>query len=142
MSSTKFYFFDTGVVRALQHRSTVKPGTPEFGELFETYICHELKSYIDYCLPEGFIHYWRSVSGVEVDFIINDKLAIEIKASSRVSYSDLKGLKMLQEEKSSINHYILVCLEDTPRTVDNVQILPWKLFLMQLWNDHYNLSKF
>ncbi len=142
ISAMKFYFFDTGVVRTLQHRGKVQPGTPEFGELFETYICHELHTYIDYCLPEGTIHYWRSVSGSEVDFIINDKVAIEIKASTNVSYSDLKGLKALQEEKSSIKHYMIVCLENTPRRVDNIHIVPWNVFLEQLWDDQFQLSQF
>jgi len=34
--SSKYYFFDTGVVAALQGR-TVSAGTPEFGEAFETF---------------------------------------------------------------------------------------------------------
>ncbi len=137
LSTSKFYFFDTGVVRTLQHRSEVKPGSPEFGELFETYLCHELHTYVDYRSPDGLINYWRSTSGVEVDFIMNDKIAIEIKTSATISHTDLKGLKALQEEKSNIKHYIMVCFEKTPRFVDNIHILPWKVFLEKLWDDYF-----
>ncbi len=46
LASSKFYFFDVGVVSALQGRE-FQPGTPEFGEAFETYMMHELFSYRD-----------------------------------------------------------------------------------------------
>jgi hypothetical protein len=35
----------------------------------------------------------------EVDFIIEDQIAIEVKATKDVSLHDLKNLKILQEEK-------------------------------------------
>lgn len=141
VSTSKFYFFDTGVVRTLQHRSEVQPGSPEFGELFETYLCHELHAYMDYRLTNGFINYWRSLSGAEVDFILNDQIAIEVKTSATISNADLKGLKALQEEKSDIKHYVMVCFEKTPRLVDNIHILPWKVFLEKLWSDYFISEK-
>ena len=41
LASSKFYFFDVGVVATLQGRR-FRPGTPEFGEGVETYLMHEL----------------------------------------------------------------------------------------------------
>ena len=131
LSTSKFYFFDTGVVKTLQSRKEVSPGSPEFGELFETYMAHELKSFSDLCL-DGELFYWRTISGMEVDFILDDQLAIEVKASRTVNSNDLKGLRAIKEEKK-IKHYILVCLEEVPRVVDGIQILPWKIFLEELW---------
>lgn len=69
--SSKYYFFDVGVVSALQGR-LVKLGTPEFGAAFETWLLHELIAYRDYVSGEA-VNYWRSTSGFEVDFIINGK---------------------------------------------------------------------
>lgn len=137
ISTSKFYFFDTGVVRILQHRSRVKPGSPEFGELFETYLCHELKTYIDYRIPDGSLNYWRSTSNIEVDFILFDTIAIEVKTTATVSMNDLKGLKILQEENTSLKHFIVVCFEKTPRKIGNIHILPWTIFLNQLWSDAF-----
>jgi hypothetical protein len=37
IASSKYYFFDVGVAGALQGR-TFKPGTPGYGEAFETYL--------------------------------------------------------------------------------------------------------
>src|SRR5438093_131063 len=82
------YFFDIGVVGALQGRR-FKPGTPEFGQAFETLVFHELKSHSDYRSSE-MLSYWRSTSGFEVDFIMGDHTAIEVKAKENISTQDLK----------------------------------------------------
>src|SRR5437773_5557605 len=72
--SSKYYFFDVGVVSALQGRE-FRPGTPEFGEAFETVLFHELVSYHDYVSGDA-LSYWRSTSGFEVDFVIGDHTAV------------------------------------------------------------------
>ena len=130
ISTSKLYFFDTGICRFLQNRSKMKTGSPEFGEGFESFIFHELKTCADYS-SLGEIHYWRSKSGFEVDFILEDT-AIEVKASKTIGKHDLKGLIALQEEQK-LKNYILVSLEDKERTVDKIKILPWEKFLTRLW---------
>lgn len=132
LSTSKFYFFDPGVVRILQHRQSIQQGSPEFGILFETYIFHELKSFSDYLL-DGELFYWRTVTGFEVDFILGNKLAIEIKSTATVSNQDLKGLRALREENHDLR-YMVISFESTERTVDGIEILPWKKFLDQLWS--------
>ena len=134
LASSKYYFFDVGVVGELQGRR-FKPGTPEFGEAFETYIMHELMSYCDYMSGEP-LFYWRSTSGFEVDFILADKSAIEIKGKANITSKDLKGLKALKEE-DLLTNYIIVCLEETPRETAGITILPWQLFLENLWQGDY-----
>lgn len=57
-----------------------------------------------------------------------------MKATTRVSPRDLKGLKALMEE-GLMEKYILVCREDYPQLLDNgILILPYKDFLSDLWN--------
>ena len=131
-ATDKFYFFDGGVVRFLQHRSPLKGHSPEFGDAFESYLFHELRAFVDYT-KAGALHYWRSESGFEVDFILADTAAIEVKAKSVLNTSDLKGLKALQEEHN-LKHYILVDLEEKARTVEGIKILPWRRFLDELWS--------
>ncbi|MCL5260232.1 MAG: AAA family ATPase [Gammaproteobacteria bacterium] len=132
ISTSKFYFFDTGITRFLQNRNVIKIGSPEFGEALEHYIFHELKSYADYKQIHQGVNYWRSTSGFEVDFILGDSAAIEVKSSKNISSGDLKNLRALREEKK-LKTYILVCLENTPRTSEQINILPWKVFLENLW---------
>lgn len=134
LASSKYYFFDVGVVAALQGRE-FHAGTPEFGEAFETYLMHELVSYSDYVSGEA-LTYWRSTSGFEVDFIIGDHTAVEAKAKENLSPSDVKSLRALAEEKK-LKRYLCVSLEPRIRKFDGVIILPLKEFLDALWSGEY-----
>lgn len=134
LSSSKYYFFDVGVVAALQERE-FRPGTPEFGEAFETYLMHELYSYVDYVSSES-LCFWRSASGFEVDFLLGDHTAVEVKAKVNVSHQDLKSLRALAEEKI-LKRHICVSLEPRPRKVGDISVLPWKFFLGALWAGEY-----
>ena len=133
-ASSKFYLFDVGVTRKLQGLSAIEEGTAEFGRYLENYIAMEIRSWLDYSgLDKEGLSYWHAQSGHEVDFIIKEKAAIEVKATKRVSARDLKGLKALKEE-GLMERYILVCREDYPQLLDDgILILPYKDFLQQLW---------
>jgi predicted AAA+ superfamily ATPase len=135
LASSKYYFFDVGVVSVLQGRK-FRPGTPEFGEAFETYLMHELISYSDYVSGEN-LSYWRSTSGFEVDFIIGDHTAVEVKAKENLSASDLKPLHALSEEKK-LKRYLCVSLEPRRRRFEEVMVLPYGDFLEALWNGEYS----
>jgi predicted AAA+ superfamily ATPase len=135
LASSKYYFFDVGVVSALQGRR-FRAGTPEFGEALETYLMHELISYRDYVSGEP-LSYWRSTSGYEVDFIIGDHTAVEVKAKENVAVTDLKALRALAEEKK-LKHYLCVSLEPRKRRIENITVLGYKDFLETLWNGGYS----
>jgi predicted AAA+ superfamily ATPase len=129
LASSKYYFFDVGVISALQGRPFL-PGTPEFGEAFETFIMHELSCFSDYVSGEP-LSFWRSTSGFEVDFIIGDHTAVEVKAKENVSTQDIKSLRALREE-IQLKRFICVCLEKRSREVDGIKILPYAEFLTAL----------
>ena len=124
-----------GVVAALQGRE-FPLGTPEFGEAFETYLLHELICYRDYSSGES-LHYWRSTSGFEVDFILGDHTAVEVKAKENVSPQDLKSLRALAEE-NRLKRYLCVSLEPRARHIDGVTVLPFRDFLDALWGGEYS----
>lgn len=133
LSTAKMYLFDVGVARHLQHRRGLRARSPEFGEAFEAWLHHELRAWLDYRLPAGSLHYWRSRSGFEVDFILDERTAIEAKAKPTIGARDLRGLRALAEE-GLVERLVVVCLEPRPRRVDGVEILPWRHFLEQLWD--------
>ena len=135
LASSKYYFFDVGVVSALQGR-VVKPATPEFGAAFETWLLHELIAYRDYVSGDS-VKFWRSTSGFEVDFILGDHTAVEVKAKDNVSASDLKSLVALAEEQR-LKRYLCVCLEPRPRQVNGISVLPYREFLNALWDGEYS----
>ena len=78
--------------------------------------------------------YWHAQGGQEVDFIIKEKAAVEVKAARRASPRDMKGLKALMEE-GLMEKCILVCREDHPQLLDNgILILPYRDFISDLWS--------
>jgi predicted AAA+ superfamily ATPase len=131
ISTSKLYFFDVGVVRHLRREGAVRRRSPGFGHAFETYFFHELRAYVDY-RRGGSLAFWRSKSGFEVDFVLDDETAIEVKGTDTIDNRDLAGLRALREEKK-LRNYRLVCLVDRPREIDGIRVLPWRVFLDELW---------
>jgi len=111
-----------------------------FCRCFEQYILMELKAYQAYRNPELDIRYWRTSSGFEVDFILDDmKLAIEVKASQKIHSGHTRSLKALQEEYS-IGRIVIVSLEKHPRRPDSsIEVLPWQTFLEILWSGGFGV---
>ncbi|CAB5082854.1 hypothetical protein D3OALGA1CA_343 [Olavius algarvensis associated proteobacterium Delta 3] len=134
LASSKYYFFDIGVVSVLQDRE-FRAGAPEFGEAFETYLMHELKCFSDYVSGVR-LSYWRSTSGFEVDFILGDHTAVEVKAKKNISANDIKPLRMLAEE-ALLKRYVCVSLEPRRRKIGIVEILPYQEFLDLLWDNAF-----
>jgi predicted AAA+ superfamily ATPase len=134
LASSKYYFFDVGVVASLQGRA-FRPGTPEFGEAFETFLLHELVSYRDYASGDP-VSYWRSTSGFEVDFILGDHTAVEVKAKETIAARDLASLRALAEEKR-LKRYLCVSLEPRVRKIGDVTVLPYRTFLKSLWDGEF-----
>lgn len=132
ISTEKFYLFDIGVANYLAGRS-VKTGTPEFGKAFEHFILMEIKAYQAYRMPDLSIAYWRTSTGQEIDFILGDKvIALEIKSSQRARASEFRTLQALSAD-GPVKHSIVVSLEKEPRTVGNITVLPWQIFIEKLW---------
>ncbi len=132
IATSKFYFFDTGVLNSLIGRKSLSDSTTEFGNVFETWIYNELKRYIDYSENDSQIQFWRSPIGQEVDLVINGEVAIEIKATSVITDRHLVGLEALGNLKK-LKKKLIVCREGQPRKIKDVQIIPWPQFMEALW---------
>ena len=127
----KFYFFDVGIANHLARRRPLL-GTPDFGKAFEHWIYMELMAYRRHRVPDLDLSYWRTSTGLEVDFILGDA-AVECKGAARVHGPDLAGLRALAEGQR-IRRKFVVCVEPEPRrTEEGIEILPWRLFLERLW---------
>ncbi|HEX4045077.1 MAG TPA: AAA family ATPase, partial [Gammaproteobacteria bacterium] len=70
----------------------------------------------------------------EVDFIIDDHIAIEVKASKKITPQDLKGLQCLSEEKMFKQLY-LVSQDNIEIKHGDIHCLPWQSFMARLWAD-------
>lgn len=134
IQSPRFYFFDVGIVNELAHRGTLKPGSLEYGAAFEHFIFMELRAYTGYKGGRPAIAYWRTSSGLEVDFILGDAdLAVEVKSTDNPTRDHMKGLRAWKAEQKN-SRCLLVCRAPRARkTEDSIEIMPWRSFLNQLW---------
>jgi len=83
----KFYYFDVGIANYLLKRKVVEPGNEVFGKAFEHFIFHELYAHSSYSGLNYPVKFWRTASGMEVDFILGDhEVAIEVKATDNANY--------------------------------------------------------
>ena len=133
VETSKFFLFDTGVTRRLQGRVQLPEGTTEYGHAFESWVLHELASYVDARRLDTPLAFWRTRTKLEVDFVVGDALAIEAKSTRNARSDDLKGLRAIAEE-GTFRKRLLVCREPMRREVDGIVILPWREFVGQLWS--------
>ena len=132
----KFYFFDVGVVNRLARRGPLAPGSELYGKAFESWVFHELSAFRAYRSPDLDLSYWGLAGGAEVDFVLGDlRLAVEAKASARITSHHLRGLRSLASEHPDTGRRVVVCLEPRARrTDDRIDILPAKEFVRRLWH--------
>lgn len=129
----KFYWSDVGVVNVLAQRGRIAPGGELFGKAFENWVFHEPVAANAYHETRRPLAYWRLASGIEVDFIVgNMTVAIEAKATARMTSDHLKGLRHLHEDHPRARR-VVVCLEaKRRRTEDGIEILPAAAFVEDL----------
>lgn len=136
ISTAKFYWFDIGVRNALAGIRELPIQSDIYGQAFEHFIIMEINAYLHYRRLRLPLTYWRSIHGHEVDLIIGDEMAIEIKSSQHVAPKHLKGLHVFAEEKIC-KHHILLSQDPIQKKYESVETWYWQNFLEKLWNDEW-----
>jgi predicted AAA+ superfamily ATPase len=131
--ASKFYLFDVGVAGAITNREIHEEKGELFGKAFEHFILMQIAAHSSYSELGYEINFWRTKSGMEVDFILGKgEIAIEVKESSRVDNRDLKSLSAFIEEYSPRKAFV-VCNEKAKRVHGQITVIPWRMFLDDLW---------
>ena len=134
IAKAKFYLFDVGVKNTLARLDDIPPKTDLFGQAFEHFIAMEIRAWLDYRRVNKPLSYWCSTHGVEVDFIIGDDIAIEVKTTHQIHDKHLKNLNSLVEE-GICKKYIIISFDTIDRKKGHIDILHWETFLKRLWQD-------
>lgn len=128
----KFYFFDLGVVNAVNKRLTGEMDRQSYGRLFEQWVILETHRLLEYQQSEAGMYYWRTNHGAEVDLIIekHGKIvgAFEIKSTPNIEGSHLSGLRSFREENPKVPCHV-ICTAEHAFEIDKVGILPWQKYL-------------
>lgn len=107
-ASPKVHVVDSGLAARLLRLSPAKLAASEvtalqqFGHLLETFAVGELRKQLSWTDHVALVGHWRTHDGVEVDLVVEADdgavVAVEVKASSRVRASDLRGLELLRDK--------------------------------------------
>lgn len=122
----KFYFFDNGVLNGIQRQ--YQPSGDFLGICCETIIYNQLRSILAYHGKPFEISYYRTHSGVEVDFIVNHgsgHTAIEVKATDRLAADDVKHLKWFKNQDKKVET-LLFHFGKKSFKIDGVWCLNWQ----------------
>lgn len=130
----KFYLFDTGVFRTLRPRGPLDRSEEIEGAALEGLVAQHLKAWVDYSTSSHTLSFWRTRSGVEVDFIVygpKDVWAIEVKNAKRVSSNDTKHLETFLKDYPMAKALLLYRGTEYIQ-LKNVLCIPCEDFLRQL----------
>jgi len=140
----KFYWFDPGIARAAA--GLIREPTDRLwqGAALETLIFHELRVYNETSRKKRPLTYYRTASGVEIDFIIESRkrsanapahlVAIEVKRADKWNRSWESGLRDLAIQKG-VKVDRLVAVYTGPRAYhfEGLDVLPVSEFLQSLY---------
>ncbi len=134
LTSPRYYFFDLGVRNALARVPlTASLINIEKGKLFEHAVILEIIRRIRALNLDYKVYYWRTAGGAEVDCIIDTGVMIipvEIKASTRVSLSDIRGLlSFMDSYKKQVKHAYVITTGRLPEKLsEKITAVPWRFF--------------
>jgi len=131
--AAKFYLFDVGVAGAITRRHIAEERGEQFGRALEHFVLMEIVAHRSYRDLGYGLHFWRTKSGLEVDFVLGDgEVAVEVKGTSRLDPSDFRSLRAFVEDNRP-RAAMVVCNERLPRVHEGIDVLPWREFLARLW---------
>lgn len=130
LATPKYIFFDVGV------RNTICgiPDNPSIlkteigGKIFEHFITLELIKRIKYKYPNWKYYFWRTNTGLEVDFIIQTEdeiIPIEIKYTTTPKEKHIKHLQIFMEEYNCKRGFLVGVFNDVRKLTKNIYALPW-----------------
>jgi predicted AAA+ superfamily ATPase len=105
----KFYYFDAGVFRAIRPRGPLDRPEEIDGAALETLVLQNVRAVLDWEIPGTDIYYWRTSSGLEVDFVLYGPsifAAIEVKRKRVLTSKDLTGLSAFAEDYPEARRYV------------------------------------
>lgn len=133
----KFFLFDAGVFRSLRPRGPLDRPQEIDGAALEGMVAQHLRAWIAYSSGDLSLFYWRTRSGVEVDFVVYGAggfWAFEVKNSGRVRPEDIRGLRTFAADYPG-SRQLLLYRGAERLEVGGIRCVPVKAFLAGLRPD-------
>lgn len=133
----KFYLFDTGVFRSLRPSGPLDRPEEMEGQALEGLVAQHLMAWLAYSREKSDLYFWRTRSGVEVDFVVYGPAglwALEVKNTAMIRPADLRGLKSFRDEYPECS--VIFLYRGRERMLrDGILCLPCGDFLSRLFPD-------
>jgi uncharacterized protein len=130
----KLYVFDTGVFRSLRPRGPLDRPEETEGAALEGLVAQHLHAWVAYSGSGAELFFWRTRSGVEVDFVVYGPRgfwAIQVQNSSQVRPADLRALRTFHADYPECA-CLLLYRGSERRRIEGVLCLPVEEFLREL----------
>lgn len=130
----KFYYFDAGVYRALRPSGPYDTTSEIGGVAIETLVLQQIKALNDLLNWKYELYYFRTSTGVEVDFVLYGErgiVGIEVKLSDHVNEKMLRSLKNFGKDYSEAKLYLLY-MGRQKIYFGNVTAIPVHEFLLEM----------
>jgi predicted AAA+ superfamily ATPase len=134
----KFYFFDTGVYRILRPQGILDSTQEIEGLALEGLVAQHLRSWVLAQNQPHTLSFWRTQTGLEVDFIIYGPKgfwAIEVKRSTNLGPDDARALSAFQEEYPEARSFFLNPVKRR-ETYRGFPVIPVEEFLLGMTPDN------
>lgn len=138
----KFYFFDLGVLRALDGNLDSKPiaGTSFYGQYFESFVVNEIFRYNSYTQKDFHISHYQTSTGQEIDLILSkgmQNILIEIKSTRQIDRVEVEKFARISTGFKKSRRYFLS--QDTVISeIEGVRCTPWQVAIKEI----FELDKF
>lgn len=131
ITSSKFYYFDSGIVRALKGNASqmMMASTYEYGKAFEHFIISEIYKLNKYYERDYKLSFLKTKDGVEIDLIIEvsakKKYCIEIKSGVVKNLNDFNAQRKLALDIGATE---LMVLSQNKKAISNdrIHVMPWQ----------------
>lgn len=131
ITSSKFYYFDTGIVRALKGNASqrIAASTYEYGKAFEHFIISEIYKLNKYYERDYKLSFLKTKDGVEIDLIVEisakKKYCIEIKSGNVKNLNDFNAQHRLALDMAATE---LIVISQNKKAIsdDRVHVMPWQ----------------
>ena len=133
VKSPKVYWFDPGIATFLSGYYSAGDLRPsrEAGGIFECLVLLHLKALAQLMTPRPRIYYWRTLTGREVDFVIEQGravLPVEVKLTKKPNYGDARNIRFFLDEYPKASLGVLVHTGSDVRLLDrDIVAIPWTL---------------
>lgn len=134
INNHKFYLFDAGIYNFLRPKGSLDKPEEISGAGLEGLVFQHLKTWNDYSDNKCQIYFWRTRSGVEVDFIVYGEdtfISLEVKNSKKIHSQDVKPLKYFLKDYPTAQA-LLLYRGDNKIMHDDILCMPVDKFLLNL----------